>query len=143
MVDRREQRFGYIVDGRVVLNDAGHMVTIAWLSLEDRFPGIELDAMIVMPNHVHGILHIGVSNDRSDPSLSRVMQVFKSETAVSYGRGICEGRFRPVGRALWQRSFHDRILRDEIALEQARRYVADNPMAWQRAVDAGTERPDW
>ena len=50
--------FGEIVNGDMQVNDAGCMVTDAWYSLPDRFPTIDLDAFVVMPNHVHGIIVI-------------------------------------------------------------------------------------
>ena len=48
--------FGDIVDEEMRLNDAGRMVRSVWEGLPDRFPGIETDAFVVMPNHVHGIM---------------------------------------------------------------------------------------
>ncbi|WP_299645127.1 transposase [uncultured Chloroflexus sp.] len=48
--------FGEVVDGEMRLNDAGRMVWDEWDALPDRFPGLELDAFVVMPNHVHGII---------------------------------------------------------------------------------------
>ncbi|HEX2881941.1 MAG TPA: hypothetical protein VHO25_20620 [Polyangiaceae bacterium] len=38
------------------LNDAGCMVERWWLELNNKFPGVETDAFVVMPNHVHGII---------------------------------------------------------------------------------------
>ncbi|MEJ7902143.1 MAG: transposase [Thermomicrobiales bacterium] len=120
-------------DGQMQLNQAGEMVNAAWRRLPDRFQSIELDAFVVMPNHFHGILFLGVDPEIDPPSLSRVIQVFKSQTAVEYGRGIREGALPPVRRALWHRSFHDRIIRDERILGLAREYVADNPLNWHEA----------
>jgi REP element-mobilizing transposase RayT len=54
----RECLFDDIVDGEMWLNEAGMMVERWWLELEYKFPSIELDAFIVMPNHVHGIVAI-------------------------------------------------------------------------------------
>ena len=51
----RESAFGCVDDGDMRLNDAGRMVRSVWEGLPDRFPGMELDAFVVMPNHVHGI----------------------------------------------------------------------------------------
>ena len=55
----RAPLFGDVVAGGMQLNDAGRMVEQEWLNLPDRFPSIELDAFVVMPNHVHGIIVIG------------------------------------------------------------------------------------
>lgn len=57
----RAPLFGDVVDGVMALNDAGLMIEQEWMNLVDRFPFIELDAFIVMPNHVHGIIVIGDS----------------------------------------------------------------------------------
>ncbi len=48
--------FGEIVDGEMVLDDSGPMVETVWNKLPDRFPNIDLDAFIIMPNHIHGII---------------------------------------------------------------------------------------
>ena len=63
--------FGDIVEGEVRLNDAGRMVRSGWEGLPDRFAHLELDACVVMPNHVHGIITIrgrGESCIRPDDS---------------------------------------------------------------------------
>jgi REP element-mobilizing transposase RayT len=48
--------FGTIVEDSMRLNDVGKMVVAAWEALPDRFQGIEQDAFVVMPNHIHGII---------------------------------------------------------------------------------------
>ncbi|MCF8131301.1 MAG: transposase [Deltaproteobacteria bacterium] len=60
----RECLFGEISDGQAVLNDAGRMVQTIWKELTKRFPHLELDECVVMPNHVHGIL---VLHRRGEP----------------------------------------------------------------------------
>ncbi len=50
--------FGEISDGTMQLNDAGQMVERVWQSLLQRFPHVCLDAFVVMPNHVHGIVQL-------------------------------------------------------------------------------------
>lgn len=52
----RECLFGNVSDGRMVLNNAGRIIERVWEDLPSRFPSIELDALGVMPNHVHGII---------------------------------------------------------------------------------------
>lgn len=55
----RECLFGEVLDGEMQLNDAGWIVRQAWEGLPQRFPSIALDACVVMPNHVHGIVIVG------------------------------------------------------------------------------------
>lgn len=54
----REHLFGEIKNGEMRLNDAGNMIDRWWHELGNRFPDIELDAFVVMPNHIHGIIVI-------------------------------------------------------------------------------------
>ena len=48
--------FGDVVNGEMRLNDAGRMAQTVWERLPDRFPSVELDTFVVMPNHIHGII---------------------------------------------------------------------------------------
>jgi len=48
--------FGAAVDGQIRLNDAGRMVQATWEGLPEHYPGVDVDAFVVMPNHVHGII---------------------------------------------------------------------------------------
>src|SRR6056297_3244370 len=54
----RECLFGGIVNGEMVSNDAGRMVQTVWDEIPLHYPGIEIDAFVVMPNHIHGIVVI-------------------------------------------------------------------------------------
>ena len=55
---QREDLFGEIMEGEMRLNWTGKQVKREWGRLARRFPNIELDEFIVMPNHVHGIILI-------------------------------------------------------------------------------------
>jgi len=48
--------FGVIDDGDMLLNDAGRMIHETWYQIPDHYPGIELDVMQIMPNHLHGMI---------------------------------------------------------------------------------------
>lgn len=137
-IHEMECRFGRVVDGLMRLNEAGCMIDDHWQSLPDRYPGLELDAYVVMPNHLHGILFLGTIPDDQSASLSAVIGAFKSLTTVDYSRGVREGRFPPYDRTLWQRSFQDRIVQSEWRLEELRRYVEGNPGRWQDKHDSRT-----
>jgi len=126
---------GRVVDDAVRLSLAGALVRDAWIELASRFPSVRIDRSVVMPNHVHGILVL-----RDDPmgdgarehSLSQVVGAFKSDTTVRYGRGVRAGVLPPYRVRLWQRGFHDRVIRDERELANAREYIDDNPRRWAR-----------
>ena len=50
--------FGDIRDSRMHLNPYGQIARQCWGSLSEHFPFLALDAFVVMPNHVHGVLHL-------------------------------------------------------------------------------------
>jgi REP element-mobilizing transposase RayT len=61
---QRRCLLGEINDGVMHLNLVGATVKAVWDSLPRHFPLIELDAFVVMPNHVHGIIVITDTLDK-------------------------------------------------------------------------------
>ncbi|MGL4583290.1 MAG: hypothetical protein ACRCVU_09945 [Flavobacterium sp.] len=57
--------FGYAYQGKMYLNDLVWCVLNCWFSIPKYYPFVVLDAFIVMPNHIHGIIHIVKSVDES------------------------------------------------------------------------------
>ena len=55
---QREYIFGNIVDGEMKLNELGQIAFEQWQQIPERFGSIELDAFVIMPNHIHGIIVI-------------------------------------------------------------------------------------
>ncbi len=132
----RESIFGAIDAGYMILNDAGKFVAHIWQSLPNRFPNLTLDAFVVMPNHVHGILFL--DNPKSSPkpgaasgapatrtSLALVVRAFKSQSTI----GVNKIRMTP-NRPVWQRNYFEHIIRTGQSLDELRRYILENPARW-------------
>ena len=135
---RRACLFGEIVDDHLQLSPIGEIVAAAWTSTPGHFPGIDLDAVVVMPNHVHGIILIvdSVGAKHASPlhipprgtspgSLAAIIQSFKSAATLAVNRS----RGRP-GFTLWQRGYYEHVIRDDEELNRLRRYIEENPMRW-------------
>jgi REP element-mobilizing transposase RayT len=77
-----------------------------------------------MPDHFHAIVWIGTSGMGNPPSLGTLVGAFKSAStrSIRLATGIPDLR-------LWQRGYHDRIVRDIEELERIRRYIRNNPRA--------------
>lgn len=119
--------FGDIVDQRMVARDHGNVVVDAWRALPSRFVGVTLDAFVLMPNHVHGIIIFEWDRARGagpECSLSDVIRVFKSTSAIAFNRALA--RTGP----LWQRNYYEHVIRDDEALNRVRQYIHDNPARW-------------
>jgi len=52
----RQCLFGNIVDGEMIRNEFGELVKTEWSKTALIRPNIVIDAFVVMPNHLHGIL---------------------------------------------------------------------------------------
>ena len=57
--------FGDVVDSDMRLNVIGRIAEEQWQAIPQRFPDVELDAFVVMPNHIHGIVVIVGARDRT------------------------------------------------------------------------------
>ena len=64
----RAYLFGEVVDGEMRLNNAGRMVQDVWNDLPTFYPGVQTDAFIVMPNHIHGIIILVGAGPRACPN---------------------------------------------------------------------------
>jgi putative transposase len=150
----RECLFGEVMDNVMVLNEAGRMVEAIWNDLSTHYPSITLDAFIIMPNHVHGVININTVDtdtiNQNEPCegdalvasrlydggtpqgrpLPVIMDRFKSTTTVEYIRRVKRHAWPPFDRKLWQRGYHDHIVRNEADLNRIREYIQNNPAQW-------------
>ena len=130
----RKCLFGDIVDGKMVLNDAGRAVFDTWQWLGTQYDYVELDEWMIRPNHMHGIIVItggGRGGSRTAPTekrkpVGRLVGAFKT---VSTKR-INQMRGTP-GAKLWQRNYYEHIIRNDIEWHRIREYIASNPARWE------------
>jgi REP element-mobilizing transposase RayT len=125
--------------------DIAAVINWAWRGIPDHFPSAGVDAFVVMPNHVHGIIvlkhrsfvgarHASPLRTRaSGPaprSLGALVSGFKSTvTRELRSLGLWDGS------PFWQRNYYERIIRDDDELVRVRSYIAENPANWSRDVD--------
>jgi REP-associated tyrosine transposase len=58
--------FGNIIEEKMNCNDAGEMIIVQWNNVPDRFENTQLDEFVVMPNHFHGIVLLGMIQVRDE-----------------------------------------------------------------------------
>lgn len=121
VVHRRLRILSSIVEGTVQLTRAGEVVEECLRQIPRIHPGVQLERFVVMPDHVHTLLWL----DNPLTSLDQILGAFKSVTARQINKLL--GR---AGRGIWQRSYHDRIVRTRRELHAVRRYIDDNPARW-------------
>ena len=121
--------FGEIVDGMMTCNPAGEMIHHWWQELKHKYPDIQLDAFIVMPNHMHCII---VLPEDTPLDLSTPLQWFKTMTTNAYIRGVKEQDWQRFDGKLWQGRYYDVRVRSADDLTRIRDYIQMNPARWHK-----------
>ena len=137
VTQNRKCLFGHIVAGEFRSNNRGQIVQDEWEKSAQIRKEIELDAFVVMPNHVHGIVVISATAGRatgrsplqsgpSRRSLGAFVGGFKAVVTkrINTSRGFS-------GISVWQRNYFEHIIRNEDSLNSIRRYILDNPLRWE------------
>jgi len=138
---RRECRLGVVHTGEMMLAVFGEVADQVWRDIPGFFPAVTVDALVVIPNHLHAILaiHAGVGAKHpcypdSSPlprgtqprSIQAIVQNAKSVSA----RQINALRGTP-GAPAWQRGYYEHIIRSPRELGRVRHYIECNPLRWE------------
>jgi putative transposase len=129
----RECLFGDVVDVAVILSSPGRIIWEAWCELPEHYQHVQLNAFVVMPNHVHGIIMLCCDSVEAGlkpaatirHALPEVVRAFKTFSS----RRINTWRQTP-GTPVWQRNYYEHVIRSERDLEKIQEYVATNHLKW-------------
>jgi putative transposase len=152
----RECLFGDVMEGEMRMNEAGRMADDFIARIPDRYPAITVDCYQVMPNHIHMVLivadvvgpvSVGAIHELPLQRISRSNQVECEKRRLQRRAMLipkCVGFYRMntakrvnqmrgvAGVRVWQRNYHEHIIRHQRSLDRIRRYIADNPKNWDR-----------
>jgi REP element-mobilizing transposase RayT len=141
---KRQLLFGDVGNGEVKLNDFGHVVCDEWRKSTDIRREIALDAFVVMPNHVHGIVMVtdrDVGATGRSPFLpgppKHSLGSFIAGLKAAVTKRINEVRGTPKA-PVWQRNYYEHVIRNEESLQRIREYILNNPAQW----DLDPENPE-
>jgi len=133
--------FGDIIQGEMVLNDAGKMIKKWYKELENKYPDKISHQMVIMPNHFHCIIENGPNNNNNnvygmenkiyDATIGDAIGWFKTMTTNAYIHGVKTQNWKRFNKRLWQRNYWEHIIRDEQAFDRISVYIADNPKNWK------------
>lgn len=124
--------FGAIVGDRCELNELGRRVKEYWRGMPSKYPELELDEFVVMPNHFHAIVRIRFRPTNKERHLGILLGRFKGGTGYIYGKMRRAGEVEDIGEHLWQFDYWDKLVTSEQQLAAYRRYIRDNPKNWTR-----------
>jgi len=128
----RHHLFGRVHQGRMQLNDAGAMISRYWRHLPDGFTNVVLDAFVVMPDHLHGLMALmpPTGDAATALQLSDIVHAFTAITARVYAHGVRRHGWLPCPTPLWQPRYSGHVVCDEGDLDDLRRYIATKAFWW-------------
>lgn len=98
-----------------------------WLTeLPGKYPGITVDSVVIMPDHIHVILWM----EGAKAVLPEIVKWFKTQFTNEYIRKVRAGEFPRFDKHLWQRGYYEHVIRSEAELYEIRRYIQQNPSRW-------------
>jgi REP element-mobilizing transposase RayT len=142
--------FGFIQDGEMHLNQLGTFAYKCFKEIPNHFPFTQIINFIVMPNHVHGLIHIHKPVEsinpeiNPDPETTSHSDKDESKAAISPKKGSLASIVRSYKSAVtkyanennlhcgWQERFHDHIVRNDGQLKRISEYISNNPRQWDR-----------
>jgi REP element-mobilizing transposase RayT len=135
------------------LSEIGHIASQLWFEMPVHFPFIGLDAFVVMPNHIHGIILINrvgalhatplhphdttpllphYATHLANETMSSISPKSGSLSVVvrSYKSAVTKHAHKLVSRFSWQRGFYDNIICTTGQMSRIRKYISDNAQNW-------------
>ena len=114
---------GTVIDRpeNVPLTNLGIIVRQSVMNIPKHYPTISVDRFVVMPNHVHLLLQIHTNTD------GRPMAAPTISTGINQFKGIVS---KKAGFSVWQKGFHDHVVRNEKDYLEIWNYIDGNPSKW-------------
>ena len=104
------------------LNKAGIVAEEEMIRLSSHYKTVLVEKYVVMPNHIHMILVI--EDGENNPNLNQIIAQYKSGVTRKIRKFIPKIK-------IWQRSYHDHVIRDQKGYEKIWTYIENNPLKWE------------
>ncbi len=130
----RECLFGDIVGATLCgrPNSPDKIVEKWLIELENKYHSIRIDKYVIMPNHIHFVLFINNEmGDHTGSPLQKIIDWYKTMTTNEYIRGVKDGLYPPFDKQIWQRGYHEHIIRNETSYLEIWQYIDNNPQKWE------------
>ena len=77
---------------------------------------------------------IAPTENPTEKTVGEIVGAFKSITTVEYIRGIKNNNWQAIDKRLWQRNYHEHIMRTEQSYIHISNYITNNPANWDKDV---------
>ena len=136
--------FGEVVNGEMVLNEYGTIACNEWLNTPNIRKNVELDVFVIMPNHIHGIIILNGRGELHSPhnvitdnkwgecdsplrgpsnNIGAIVRGYKSSVTKQLN-------LLNFGCTVWQRNYHEHIIRNQKSYKTIAEYIVNNPSKW-------------
>ncbi|MBE6680092.1 MAG: hypothetical protein E7598_06180 [Ruminococcaceae bacterium] len=92
-----------------------------------KYAEISVDNYVIMPNHIHLLLLLTVDDGRGDPSPTIVAAIGWLKYQIT--KEINE-TCNMDDKRIFQRSFHDHVVRNRQDYQEIVKYICENPARW-------------
>lgn len=110
------------IGDRIIFTEYGIVADKAINNIRKHYKNIKVDNYVIMPNHIHLLLSI------CGDECGRAMLAPTISTVIMQLKGYIT---KKVGFPIWQKSFHDRIIRSKAEYLKIWEYIENNPVNWQ------------
>ncbi len=113
------------------------------MDLPNHNKNMKSDKFIIMPNHIHSIIIIDNSRERFEtvpqingskkinglPEIIRQLKTFSSKRINELNK---RNGLEPFPtNTIWQKSYHDHIIRNDAEYREIWEYIDTNPLKWE------------
>jgi putative transposase len=142
-VKNKEKDLGKIINEKMELSVIGKVANALWKKIPQKYPNALLDEFQIMPDHIHGIITLVKHEEEKDLSSSHegnkigsnLHPILKNSISsiINHFKGNVKKWCNNNGYSYfcWQSRFNDKVIRNEIELNNIRRYIQDNPKKWK------------
>ena len=116
-------RLPFLPQENPILFPYGQIVKESVLNIPNCYPQVQVDKYVIMPNHVHLIITI--------EEYQRCGKMISSPTVSTVVGQMKRYASKQAGISLWQRSFHDHVIRGERDYKKIWAYIDENPYHWR------------
>ena len=125
--DRRELLSKIIVGDDAHIVPENHLLKYGLIckkyinNINIKYENVMVDKYVIMPNHIHLIISLRGTMRASSPtnSIKSIVRSFKTMAT------------KEIGHSIWQRSYHDHIIRDENDYQKIWEYIDTNAIRWK------------
>lgn len=114
------------------LTQTGYIVQSFIEQINMKYPSVFVDKYVIMPNHIHLLIYLadtngsGTENQTQSPTIGNIIGWLKYSVTkqVNMDSGTEKAK-------IFQRSYHDHIIRNEKSYKMIAEYIEKNPLVWE------------